>query len=371
MGRRILSSFCLFLAMVLCLAEAAGTVKYRYQDLGVWGGNFSTATAINIHGQVVGYADTNPDNNTRNYHAFLWTPDGGLQDLQTLGGNYSRAFGINDSGQVVGDSFTASGESHAFVWMAAPGMEDLGSLENGHGSGAYGINNAGQVVGTANTAADGKVVWQGFTWTKTGGMQGLSLGLGSGYNNYAQAINLGGDIVGYYYLRGGISTIFRGFLWSGNLVDLGGFGGSDTVAEAVNNKQQIVGYSSEANDLSHAFLWDSVNQMQDLGFLPGCSNPSLGAKGFGLNNLGQVVGTCDSRAFLWTESAGMQDLNVLVINPPAAPQFLLYAYAINDNGQIVGATGGVNNNAALGHAFLLTPVPDNPAAAAWLNLLID
>ena len=51
-----------------------------------------------------------------------------MQDLGTLGGSYSYCLGINARGQVVGESVTAAGETHAFLWEAGTGMQDLGTL---------------------------------------------------------------------------------------------------------------------------------------------------------------------------------------------------------------------------------------------------
>jgi len=58
------------------------------QDLGTLGGTGSSATAINGRGQVTGYATTAAGE----YHAFRWTPAGGMQDLGTLGGTSQRRF---------------------------------------------------------------------------------------------------------------------------------------------------------------------------------------------------------------------------------------------------------------------------------------
>jgi probable HAF family extracellular repeat protein len=49
-------------------------------------------------------------------------------DLGTLGGPTSLAWGINEQGVVVGGSDLPSGHTRAFVWTAARGMRDLGTL---------------------------------------------------------------------------------------------------------------------------------------------------------------------------------------------------------------------------------------------------
>lgn len=82
-------------------------------DLGTLGGSDSAATAINDHGQVVGYAKIAGD---ANYHAFLWE-NGVMRDLGTLGGGFeSRAHDINNHGVVVGEAWTPWGDSRPFIY---------------------------------------------------------------------------------------------------------------------------------------------------------------------------------------------------------------------------------------------------------------
>ena len=60
--------------------------------------------------------------------------------------------------------------------------------------------------------------------------------------------------------------------------------GSDVTALR-NSAGQIVGYSNTLSGQNHAFLWDAVNGLQDLGTLGG-----LTSYAYGINDAGQIVG---------------------------------------------------------------------------------
>jgi probable HAF family extracellular repeat protein len=285
--------------------QVVGDVEYNLQGF-VWspsqgmlglphlkGGRYSAAMGINATGLIAGYADYNSIEST---HAVLWTHSG-IQDLGTMpGGTESWADAINVSGQVVGASNSATTSPNAFLWSKDRGMQNLGVLPNGYYSEAFGINNLGQVVGMSNTIA---LSWHAFSWSKSAGMRDLGT-LDTGKNTSA-------------------------------------------TANAVNDSGQVVGTSTCGSSCVHAVLWSSSG-MQDLGILPGSS--ASGANS--INNKGQVVGV-SGHAFIWTQTAGMQDLNSLI--DATSGWTLLFAYAINDAGQITGS-GLINGES---HAFLLTP----------------
>lgn len=127
-------------------------------ELGLLGGNFSSAAAIDDYDRIVGWSRVS-GNLTQ--HACLWLGTSG-HDLGTLGGPNSQAYDISNAGDIVGWSDTAAGQAHAFAYRidatgAVLSRTDLGVL-GGTFSYAYGVNDLGQVVGTSNGRA---FAWSG------------------------------------------------------------------------------------------------------------------------------------------------------------------------------------------------------------------
>jgi len=112
--------------------------------------------------------------------------------------------------------------------------------------------------------------------------------------------------------------------------------GGSSSANAINDLGQIAGGSSCGAACDHAVLWSKTRgSVQDLGVLPGTTFSNA----YGMNNLGQVVGAAGyissyAHAFVWSQAGWMQDLNALI--PANSGWLLLYAFAINDKGQITG-----------------------------------
>ncbi|HEY6307334.1 MAG TPA: hypothetical protein VI488_12845 [Candidatus Angelobacter sp.] len=128
-------------------------------DLGSLGGHgWNTPTSINNLGQIVGFAnlpgDLSDGQLALNFHAFLWTKEGGMQDLGTLPGDaISEALGINNQGQVVGVSFAAGFNSpRGFIWQDGV-MTDLNALISPASNlsliVASDINDRGEITGAA------------------------------------------------------------------------------------------------------------------------------------------------------------------------------------------------------------------------------
>ena len=122
-------------------------------------------------------------------------------------------------------------------------------------------------------------------------------------------------------------------------------GGSATVA-AIASNNEIVGSSLVApGGVTHAFKSDGVS-VTDLGALSGGNSFATA-----MNDAGAVVGYSSSigstaiRAFLWLEGSPMQNLGTLGGSFADSSR----AFAINDDGDIVGASYAANGN---GRAFL-------------------
>jgi probable HAF family extracellular repeat protein len=174
-----------------------------------------------------------------------------------------------------------------------------------------------------------------FIWDKSHGM--VDLGGFGGTCTMAAAINQAGQVVGLSSIAGdGYAHAFR---WeNGSLRDLGGsLGGNNTGATAISESGEAVGSANLPGEtMEHATLWKRVGQMTDLGTV-GTDPCSIA---FGVNNKGQVVGDSSpsdcvsfntSRAFLW-ENGSIADLNSLI--PPNSPLHLQWAYSINERGEI-------------------------------------
>jgi probable HAF family extracellular repeat protein len=250
-------------------------------DLGTLGGNAGYANAINNRGQVAGYALNNtPDSDanglvvdfpalffpaTTQVRAVLWQ-DGVIHDLGTLGtGNDAAAIFVNERGQVAGVSFTdtilnASGvpTQDPFFWDDGK-MVDIGTLGGTIGY-PLRMNNRGQVVGTATLAGDQEN--HAFFWDEKEGLKDLGT-LPGGLFSKALWINDAGEAVGFSDAAIGI----RAVLWkNGAMIDLGSVAGDPcNFAQSINLQGQIVGFGrADCFNEDHTFLWENGGPLVDL-----------------------------------------------------------------------------------------------------------
>jgi probable HAF family extracellular repeat protein len=148
--------------------------------------------------------------------------------------------------------------------------------------------------------------------------------------SHPRSVNASGLVVGWAGYEAGTNT--RAVLWtSSTYTNLGTLpGGEYSAAFGINDLGQVVG-TSNTTTAARAFLWTADGGMRDLGTLPGDSS----SEAFGINNRGDVVGSSSGpngiQAVRWT-SVGIQALGTL----PGGRYSR--AFAINALGQVVGTS---------------------------------
>jgi probable HAF family extracellular repeat protein len=240
----------------------------------------------------------------------------------------SAVFAVNDAGVFVGNANTKTA-MRAFIGTPAGALMELPPLPGDTASSAHAVNILGQAVGFSSGAGGQRPV----IWDASGTPSALPVSPAMS-GGRATGINARGDVSGVVRIGG----VQRPVLWSlgqpaKELVLLAGHVTGE--ASAVNARGDVVGYAAPASGARRAMAWPaSGGVVVDLGTLPGGDF----SQAFDSNEAGDVVGsstsesTEGSRAFLWTRSGGMQDLNALI--PPSS--FLLTkAAGINSSGMIV------------------------------------
>lgn len=229
------------------------------------------------------------------------------EDVGSLGGNITRIRSLNDSGEAVGESTTADGALHAFLYSSGR-MHDL-TAAYGIGS-VQAINDRGDIAGQT---ADARAMVLRNGTVDAFGPPGSSAG----------AINDAGDALVEYAPPGqGIHTAVYS---RGTLTDLPLLGGAHVFGSAINDAGWVTGYGFTADGRVHAYLYDG-HAMTDL------TPSATSSAAYGIDDLGDVVGTVDDRAFLYADGK-MIDLNSRV--DPHADLLLTSAIAINDRGQML------------------------------------
>ncbi len=122
----------------------------------------------------------------------------------TLGTQNSSAEDVNEAGQLVGYS-TVTGEEHAMSWSVSEGVTDLGRLppEDGFSPGcafsrAHTVNASGRVAGESQIVKGNLCFHHGFMWTRAGGM--VNLGTLEGGVSIADRVNDKGRVFGWSHI---------------------------------------------------------------------------------------------------------------------------------------------------------------------------
>ena len=251
-------------------------------------------------------------------------------------------------GDIVGYSWVParpgepSGGNHAFLWQNGV-MRDLGLAP---ATSPFSPNSQATTVNDRGTVLAGD--WNNNAWIVQDGVWS-SLG-----THDPTDMNRSGVVIGHYGDQNGSKSYM---LRDGVVTDLGGFGGANTVAWAINDKSVITGFAEMPAGNQHAFVYDGT--LKDIGTLGGAASYAGD-----INNHGVVVGRSldasgATKPFIWDERGGMRALF-------DAPGFSYAAY-INDHGVVLGY---INNRAFQYDGGVVTMLDDIPAvrAAGWTQL---
>jgi probable HAF family extracellular repeat protein len=310
--------------------------------------------------------DNQQRNNNPKHHHYQ------LIDMSTFGGPQSyvnappNSFApiLNNRGMVTGWADTSTPDpypnfcfnpdcfvSHAFRWDHGQ-LRDLGALPTGASSASTWISANGLVSGFSQNGETDPLI-PGFPEVRAvlwqnGGITDLGV-LEGGYESIAQAVNNRGQVVGLFtntnpdqFSMLGLGYQVRAFMWqNGVMQDLGTLGGSDAQALLINERGQVVGWSYTSSDpgacagaglalTTDSYIWEEGKGMRDLGSLGGTCTVAAD-----INNRGQVVGTSwltgdQSYRAFLWENGELQDLGGSFGGDSTG------ALAINQAGEAVG-----------------------------------
>jgi len=317
---------------------AAQPSRYQITDIGIvsHGGSVSPAR-VNNNGQVVGTLYAGP---SQTAHAFLWDAAAGLTDLGTLHGTDGFGGSINDGGVAVVNG--VSSVIHGFLWQKGA----LASLDFA----AFAINRFGQIAGAQAMEVSGSVVYHAVTY-RHGLLQ--DVGAPGDQESFGLGVNDRGQVVGYAQTSPG-NPFYHAYVWDAatGMTALDAFGCSYSAANAINASGEAVGYALFGVN-RRAILWQNGQPLllDDL---------MAESDAFDINDRNPIVGRNADGGFLWEEGR-LYDLDDLI--GADAGWNLESATAINDRGQIV-SFGSQDADGPL-HALLLTPAAAVPESGAF------
>lgn len=333
---------CLGLALAAAAAQAEEPLVFHQYAITPLGAGTGFRAYINGSGAIAA-TQHSPD------RAFVWTSSGQRSYLDIPIAGEPEVSGINDAGTVVGQVGYLDGTSwsaRAYIANTNGTYVDVGAAFPRYSLAHY-VNNNGTAVGEFGTITgpENAFIYKNGTLTTVGAES-------PEYGIDFHAINDNGSIAG---VRRGFGTgVFTAFTYQdGQFTYLPGLGGTVDSVHDIDSAGTVVGGSNFSGDWGgHAVMWRD-GEVIDL-------TPRFGYStiAFGLNDLGQVVGTGSGPGWIWTAGRAAQ-LNQLI--DPASGWNIDSAFDINDAGQIVAH--GCNAMLTECGVLLLDPlglVPDPP-----------
>jgi probable HAF family extracellular repeat protein len=272
--------------------------------------------------------------------------------------------------RVVGDSgdrpsYWAPGSGFVELVVAPPSDPDATVLDGQ----ANDINDLGQVVGERYVQHSDPELsnLQPIFWSSSA-EEGIVLPTQQARFVFVKGINNGGQVAGWASGHPQHPDQSHAMLWTVDGVggatvrdlyeDFAALGLSQSIAEGINERGQIVGWAHDDGGREHAFLWDNGN----VTLLDGEVEPGFQSFAYAVNNADpvQIVGGSHDqsggsrRVLLWTILPG-GTVATEELPPPAGFEWS-WPTDLNDNGEAVGSSRPQNGQDD--HATLWTFAPN-------------
>jgi probable HAF family extracellular repeat protein len=290
--------------------------------------------SINSNGVIAGASWEYSQATLNRLHAFVYNPSTGYTDLSQGLMNTSAAYSLNPAGTVAvgfistGTTKAGNGTPNtplvAEKWTLTGGAwnpTSLGTL-GGSQSIAYGVNAAGQIVGVADTSGDGS---DAFVY-QNGQMIDLNGTPSTGSGTF-------GDPV---YVAGGLN----GF--TGNPLNAG-VGTVNSLADAINDNGQIVGYTTQSGTMEAFIATVNSNNVVTMTNISQMFPGYFINEATGINDLGQVVAYGTYTSGRYSGNVVGLEINTAPIGTWNSSAGGSWATASNWTGNIPNAVGVVAN----------------------------
>jgi hypothetical protein len=265
------------------IRETDGTIT-EFDPLGI---TDAQSAAINNRSEIVGYGTSNHGTT----QGFLRRDGIGrsLLHIMVANSNETLPLGVNDDGVVTGFYQDFAFGSHGFVFDLVTGLTlfddpDAGFQEPGFGTRAEVINRGGTIAGHyEENNVDG--LTHGFVRDSLGNFTNFDAEGANAFRFFCTAINLSGQIAGYYQNVGAVPrSFFRDA--SGNVTNFSVTGSTDTTATGMNDAGTIVGHWNDSAFTTHGFIRNASGPITTFD----APVPNLGTFPTGINNRNQIIG---------------------------------------------------------------------------------